>query len=732
MKAFFLFLSFALLLFAQAPTEILLLHSYNKGLKWTDGISKGVESVFEKNSEYELTTEYMDTKKIDTPEYFEALFNLYEKKFAKRDYKAIITSDNYAFNFALKYHEILFKNTPIIFCGAENFDKKDIPLHLQRFVTGVIEYKEIEKNVKLIKTMIPNINTLYIVSDNSFSSLAIKNQILDSIKPYERDFYIIYDNDIQMDKIESKINSLPNNSAVLFTSLYKDKFGNYIPYNRLRALFRNSQHPIFALNRIHLGEGILGGVMINPFDQGFIAANKTIEVLQGKLPLQIEITKPLTHTYFDYNILKKYNFDPKLVPLGATIINEPQNFFDKNREVIDSVFVLMPLLVLLIIGLIVNISRRISLEVKMSEQNKLDNVLLNNIKDAIFWKSNDGVLLGCNDTFCSMLKMKKEDIIGQPLTNVLPEVCSLFSDKKTFVSETQAILYNLSKKPMNVLIRRKQYLNKNNEPAGIVTVLSDVTEIKKLQLQRQKEEQFVVQRSKLSEIGEMITSIAHQWKNPLVEISSIAQELMYKQKRVNITQAEAREFVDDIMKQVEYMTNTIDDFRAFIKPSAKKSDFSIEEAIKGLIKVIHNSLKYNYIKLDVHFFIKDYEMIYGYANEFKQAILSIINNAKDSIVKRREEEGIEGSLKINVYEKDSSTIIDIIDNGVGIPEKNLEKIFEPFFTCKENGDGFGLYMAKVLIEDKMGGKIEALKVSEGATIRVTLFHKKEKDEDTTS
>lgn len=472
--------------------------------------------------------------------------------------------------------------------------------------------------------------------------------------------------------------------------------------------------------------------MINPFDQGFIAANKTIEVLQGKSPLQIEITKPLTHTYFDFNILKKYNLDPKLVPLGATIINEPKNFFDKNREVIDSVFVLMPLLVLLIIGLIVNISKRISLEVKMSEQNKLDNVLLNNIKDAIFWKSNDGILLGCNDTFCSMLKMKKEDIIGQPLTNVLPEVCSLFSDKKTFVSETQAILYNLSKKPMNVLIRRKQYLNKNNEPAGIVTVLSDVTEIKKLQLQRQKEEQFVVQRSKLSEIGEMITSIAHQWKNPLVEISSIAQELMYKQKRVNITQAEAREFVDDIMKQVEYMTNTIDDFRAFIKPSAKKSDFSIEEAIKGLIKVIHNSLKYNYIKLDVHFFIKDYEMIYGYANEFKQAILSIINNAKDSIVKRREEEGIEGSLKINVYEKDSSTIIDIIDNGVGIPEKNLEKIFEPFFTCKENGDGFGLYMAKVLIEDKMGGKIEALKVSEGATIRVTLFHKKEKDEDTTS
>jgi len=720
----FLFLN----LYANSPKEILLLHSYNKGLRWTDGISKGVESVFDNKAQYELTTEYMDTKKIDSKEYFKLLYNLYKKKFEKRDYQAIITADNYAFDFALKHHKDLFHQVPIVFCGVENFDKINIPLYLQKDVTGVIEYKEITKNIKLVQTMIPNINTLYIISDNAYSSREIQNQILQAMKPFQKEFKIIYDNDIDLKMLLYKINSLPKNSAVLFTSLYKDRYGKYIPYNQIRKLFADSKYPVFAVNKIHLAQGVVGGVMINPFDQGVLAAKKVIEILNGKIPLQIEVSKPTTQTYFDRKILDKYKMNRKNIPIGATVINNPKDFFEKNRNIIDSSFVIMPLLLLLIIGLIINISKRISLEVRMSEQNKLDNVLLNNVKNAIFWKGNDGVLLGCNEYFCTMLGTKRGETIGRKLIEIVPEICQIFKNEENFTGEIETILYNTAKGPMNVLIRRNQYFNKNNEQAGIVTVIHDVTELKKLQEDRKKEEQFLVQRSKLSEIGEMITSIAHQWKNPLVEISSIAQELMYKQKRAIISQSDTQRFVDDIMEQVEYMTSTIDDFRAFIKPSTQKSNFSIEEAIKGLIKVIHNSLKYNYINLEVKCKIEKFETIYGYPNEFKQSILNIINNAKDSIIKRRQKQEIEGKITINVYELNNSTCIEIVDNGVGIPTKHLENIFKPFFTSKKDGDGFGLYMTKFLIEDKMGGYIQALEVKEGALIRISLMHKRSTNE----
>ncbi len=711
------------ILYANSSKEILLLHSYNKGLKWSDGISQGVESVFLKHLEYEVTTEYMDSKKIDTDEYFSTLLTLYKQKFAKREYKVVIVADNYAYKFAVKYHKILFNKVPIVFCGVENFDKKNISLSLQPFVTGVVEYKEIDKNLHLIKRMIPDIKTLYIISDNSFSSLAIKKQILESVKRYQNDFQIIYDNNIKLTTLKSKLDALPIPSAILFTSLYKDRDGEYIPYQKLRDLFHSSKYPIFALNKIHLGEGVIGGVMINPYEQGLQVANKVIKILNGKTPLQVGVSTPVSHTYFDYHMLKKFNFTKKSVPFGSTIINQPKDFFQNNRKLIDSLFLMLPLLVILIIFLIVNISKRISLEVKLIEQNKLDKVLLNNIKSAIFWKSKDDILLGCNQSLCNFLNLSKEKIIDQNIKELMPELCQKVSISAGLPNDIEITLHDRAKKTINVLIRRKQYYNKKNEEAGIVTIITDITDIKKLEAQRKKDEQFIIQRSKLSEIGEMITSIAHQWKTPLVEISAIAQELQYKRKKTEISKKDTDEFVDDIMTQVGYMTNTIDDFRSFIKPSTFKSEFSVNRSIKELLHVIEHNIRYNYIEIEIEYDNNQEYFAFGYLNEFKQSILNVINNAKDSIVKRKESEDISGKISLHVMGMYDIICISIKDNGVGIDNNNLESIFEPFMTTKKGGDGFGLYMVKLIIEDKMGGSIKALSCDTGAEILICIQNK---------
>jgi PAS domain S-box-containing protein len=730
MKLLCILICFSTFLFANDTKEILLLHSYSKGLKWTDGISEGVENVLKSFPEYELSTEYMDSKKVDTKVYFDTLIKLYEKKFQTRKYEIIIAADNYAYEFAIAHHDRLFKDTPVVFCGVENFDKKNIPIRLQRYFTGVVEYKVIRKNVQLIKDLFPHIKNLYIVSDDSFSSLAIKKQILDETKEFKTQFNIVYDNQINIDTLTQKINSLPADSVVLFTSLYKDMFGRYIPYYKLRNFFNNSKYPVFALNKIHLGEGIVGGVMINPEEQGFHAAHQAIEIIKGKNPLQIDIIKPTAKFYFDYKVLEKFGILPGKVDSMANVINKPISFFETNRSLIDSAFILMPVLFLLIIVLVLNIAKKISLEIKLIEQNKLDNVLLNNIKSAIFWKSKDDILLGCNDALCKFLSLKKEEIIGKHIKDVMPEICQKVHEfEDDFIDELEVKLYHTKATVIDVFIRRMQYLNKNNEKAGVVTIISDVTDMKQIELQRKKDEQFIIQRSKLSEIGEMMTSIAHQWKTPLVEISSIAQELLYKRKKEDISEADTSLFVDDIMNQVRYMTNTIDEFRAFIKPSTKKSFFCIASSIKEILNVIEHNLKYNYIEVKIDNEINDEFVIYGYPNEFKQSILNVINNAKDSIVKRKEKEDIEAQVYIHIYnEQEDRICIDIHDNGLGIKEKELDLIFEPFYTSKKDGDGFGLYMAKLIIEEKMQGKISAYNTPNGAMMRICV-KKKVEDED---
>ena len=108
MKFLILFFLTITTIFANSSKEILLLHSYNNGLKWTDGITQGVKEILDKYPQYELTVEYMDSKKIDSQEYFDILMSLYEKKFSNRKYEVIITADNYAYEFVLKNHKKLF------------------------------------------------------------------------------------------------------------------------------------------------------------------------------------------------------------------------------------------------------------------------------------------------------------------------------------------------------------------------------------------------------------------------------------------------------------------------------------------------------------------------------------------------------------------------------------------------------------------------------------------------
>jgi signal transduction histidine kinase/ABC-type uncharacterized transport system substrate-binding protein len=701
--------------------EILLIHSYNKGLKWSDGISRGIEDIMLKHPQYELTTEYMDSKKIESENYFDELLDLYRKKFRNRQYNAIIVADNYAYAFVLKYHHELFPNTPVIFCGVENFNPKELDTYLKKYVTGVVEYKDIRANLELIYQLFPATKMVYIISDDAYSSLAIKEQIIDESNNFQDKFRVVFDNKIDFNKIDEKIDKLPKHSVILFTSFYRDMYGVYIPYHRLKSFFQRSKFPVFALNHIHLGEGIIGGYMINPYDQGALAAKKAFELINGKKIASVPIETPSSSYFFDNNILRKYGIPLTDVPSPAEVINGVESFYEKHRRFVENAFALMPLLLLLTTILVLNIIKRISLEKELLRQGKLDYVLLNNIQSAIFWKANDGKILGCNDLLCEIIERDKIDIIGKNVQEIMPGFCDKIQEVPLDCPTSAEIVMKMPFKDKIIFsVRRTYYTDENNQEAGVVTILTDVTEKRRIETERKRHEQFVIQRSKQSEVGEMIASIAHQWKTPLVEISAIAQELIYKRRKKVLGEEDTQKVVDDIMTQVKYMSNTIDDFRQFIKPSSTQTAFDVREAIDTLLSVVNHNVKYNYITINIIQPSKESLLAFGYPNEFKQCVLNIINNAKDSIVKKRESKNTDGIIEIELSSDDTHIYLSISDDGCGIEKSKLESIFDPFMSTKEHGDGFGLYMARLIIEDKMGGKIIAKQKENGAQICITI------------
>ena len=236
-----------------------------------------------------------------------------------------------------------------------------------------------------------------------------------------------------------------------------------------------------------------------------------------------------------------------------------------------------------------------------------------------------------------------------------------------------------------------------------------------------EQEQLLIQKSKFIALGEMISNIAHQWRQPLSELSAIIMTLKLKHTFGKLNTDTMNTKSKDAEHLLEYMSKTIDDFREFFRPSRSKKEFFIKKAVESVINIIGSTVKNKNISLHVKI-AKD-EKIYGHKNEFEQVLLNIITNAKNILVLNKV---VEPTIHIELIYDDKFTYLSITDNAGGIKTNPIEKIFEPYFTTREDsgGTGIGLYMSKLIIEKSMGGILIAENSQEGAklTIRLKRVH----------
>ncbi|WP_417326445.1 sensor histidine kinase [Halarcobacter sp.] len=241
--------------------------------------------------------------------------------------------------------------------------------------------------------------------------------------------------------------------------------------------------------------------------------------------------------------------------------------------------------------------------------------------------------------------------------------------------------------------------------------------VEKEVLKQRKQEELLIQQSKNAAMGEMISNIAHQWRQPLNALSLVIQNIKFSFYSGSLNEENIEKSVNKATMLTNNMSKTIDDFRDFFKPNKIKVEFSLEKSIQKVITLVEASFSSSDINIIKDF--PDYRInIYGYENELSQALLNIVNNAKDALI----ENSINDSfIKIAFFEENSLIVIEITDNAEGIKQKSQAKIFEPYFTTKEEGKGtgIGLYMSKTIIEKNMEGKLYLKNSSkEGTTFRI--------------
>ncbi|WP_375725195.1 PAS domain-containing protein [Arcobacter sp. KX21116] len=710
MKKLFLllFLFFTTSSFAiDNDKEVLLLHSYHKGYKWSDDISKAIDDKFASYDNIELTTMYMDTKRILNPTYLHKLAELYKEQLKNRKFDLIIVSDNNAFEFIIKYHEYIFKDIPVLFCGINNFDKALLDENnMQKYTSGVVEQVDLEKNFELIHELHPKMKNLIIINDKSKTGYAVKRDLRPIIKKYKKIFNIEYIDQLDIEKLKRKVKNLDKNDVLLFVLLFKDTAGKYFTYKQSFKQIRDvSKNPIYGLWDFYLNYGIVGGLLTSATAQGSSVANMALQVLHGKNIKDIPILEKSPNRYiFDYNELKKFDISLDKLNEEYTVINEPSSFYKKYTKFIVIVFTIIFVLTIMVISMRANINRRKKLENDLSNRLKFEKVLLDTLPNAIYYKNKDGKFIGSNLAFAKLFNITKQEVIGKTAFDFFPKdiaIKNIEIDEKIQKSQetdTSEIVLHFANLQMKYFILNKApYENINGEVGGIVCIMDDITE-------RVQQKQFLIQQTKLAEMGDMVAAIAHQWNEPLVELSALVQDIQTSHMLEELQTQDVQSFVKDSMIQIQYMSQTLSDFRNFLKPSTKKTNFSVKQSFDDILEIVGKQLFYLNIKIDINYQENNNGfLVYGYKNEFKQVLLNLVNNAKNKI----SEKSLEDKCKIivNVYTNNNYTIIELIDDAGGIDEKIIHSIFDPYFTTKKDGTGIGLYMAKVIIEDKMKGQM---------------------------
>lgn len=317
------------------------------------------------------------------------------------------------------------------------------------------------------------------------------------------------------------------------------------------------------------------------------------------------------------------------------------------------------------------------------------------------------------------IALKKRDLKIKIKNQVLQNVVLFVM----FLSIAILISIGISKKIDDVL---KDYENKVKSNAKELEELNASLEIKvqkEIEKNREKE-QLLVQKSKFIALGEMISNIAHQWRQPLSELSSILMFIKFKYSIKSLDEKTMNQKLLEADNVLEFMSQTIDDFRNFFMPKKEKEEFLLYKIIDVVINIVSSTLKNYDIKLEID--VNKEIILKTYLNEYEQVLLNIINNAKDVLIEKKVKNPY---IKIKAYEEEDGIVLTIEDNGGGVLVEPKGRIFEPYFTTKEdsNGTGIGLYMSKIIIDKNMKGKLRVRNTVDGA--KFVIFVPKSIEED---
>ncbi len=715
---------------ANEIKEVLLLNSYHPGFQWTDDITKGVLDGIGDLSSNRVFVEYMDFKRFPKKDYINEITQFYLKKYNNIKLDGIICADNFAFEYFLSHGDSIWdRNIPVSVCGVNNIEEFDYDKDRIKVVKEELDIKNTLNNAFLLN---PNTDTLIVISDHTLSGEIFLSQFLNGLATYYPEFpYVIIDAS-NYESIERKLAHLKKeNKIIILLSLYSNKYDIPIEMKYLGMdLLSNIDIPIYSFWEFLLGDFIVGGSIINSYNQGYDAAKLLSQRLNNP-DVRLSDYTPCKHNYqYDFIQIEKYNLDYKKLPKNTTFINRIEPFYIKHKKKLIFYISILSILIILNILLITNSIRRRRIQNKLTESEKRLELALESANEG-FWDislKNKKVVI--NKKFSDLLGYNSPDEIKIDITNwqefIYPKDLKRiyknwkkYSSGKTSLFKAEARIYLKSKRLKWFSIHGK-ITDKDNEnnTLRLTGVLMDISEQKSFEIKLKKAKEKAEESDKLK--SRFLANMSHEIRTPMNAILGFSDILLYQ----DLESFEQSGYLDQIKTSGENLLNIINDIVDISKIESdqlqiRNEKFELERVLKHISYSVEALIKSKKKEISFKIINKDNSLVLN-TDPFRmeQVLLNLLSNA----VKFTNEGEIR--LQIEVIDK-TVLLIKVIDTGEGIAPEDIDIIFERFRqaerTTKINaGTGLGLSITRSLIE-LMGGFISVKsQLNKGSVFTISL------------
>ena len=695
---------------AAEPRRVLMLHAFNYTFPATTLIADGARKrLLERSPQpLEIDADFLDLARNTDAEYQSRIAMFLRAKYEKRPPDMVITLGSLALPFILRYREDIAPKVPVVFTSVspQNYSALRLPAD----VTGIISEFDLDKTLALAERLQPEASRLFVIAGSGEVDRRWQSAARKTIEDRKRKFEVTYLFERSYANLVEEVSKLPRDSIVLLLTVFADSEGNaFVPAQVAGSLSAVSSAPLYAPYDTYIGNGIVGGFVETFESVGVRAADIALQILAGKDPATIAPqTNPGQAYRVDHRAMVRWKLqESKLPPDTAVLFKEP-TIWTEYRGPVNAAILIVALQSLIVGALLVQRQRRLRAEnlLKESEERMTFAAAAANIGlwqfdrhrnelwatehcRAMFGLARDAPLT--RDAFLSAVHPDDLQTATQSLRRSL-------GTEQPAISDVRIVLPGEEVRWVRMRARSRSESGGRLDHLGGIFI--DITEQKSAEAEVALQRLEVEHLMRVSVLGELSGSIAHEINQPLTAILSNAQAALHLLAQESPDVVEIRDALEEIVHEDNRAGEVIHRLRGLLKKGERKAEYvNINDLVRSTVSLLNSELigRDINVRLDLE---SGESLARGDSVQLQQVLLNLVMNAMDAMASTPMAQRF---ILISTREAQTG-MVDVLvkDRGHGIRPKENGHVFEPFYTTKDHGLGLGLTLCSTIIQAHQG------------------------------